>query len=50
VGEHGQMIEALSQRDGAALKAVLVQHLHHKRDVVIEQIRIESSNKAMAKA
>jgi DNA-binding GntR family transcriptional regulator len=35
------MIDALSKRDGAALKAVLVQHLHHKRDVVIEQIRSE---------
>ena len=43
VAEHGQMIEALSKRDGAALKAVLVQHLQHKRDVVIEQIRAETS-------
>jgi DNA-binding GntR family transcriptional regulator len=49
VGEHGQMIDALSKRDGAALKAVLVQHLHHKRDVVIEQIRTESSSKVLAK-
>lgn len=46
VAEHGQMIEALTRRDGAALKAVLVQHLHHKRDVVIEQIRAEASLKA----
>jgi DNA-binding GntR family transcriptional regulator len=45
VAEHGQMIEALTQRDGAALKAVLVQHLNHKRDVVIEQIRAETSPK-----
>ena len=43
VGEHGQMIDALSKRDGATLKAVLVQHLHHKRDVVIEQIRTEAA-------
>jgi DNA-binding GntR family transcriptional regulator len=43
VAEHGQMIDALSKRDGAALKAVLVQHLNHKRDVVIEQLRAEIS-------
>ena len=49
VAEHGQMIEALTQRDGAALKAVLVQHLHHKRDVVIEQIRAETAQKTTNK-
>jgi DNA-binding GntR family transcriptional regulator len=43
VGEHSQMIDALVKRDGAALKAVLVQHLQHKRDVVIEQIRSEAA-------
>lgn len=50
VAEHGQMIDALTQRDGAALKAVLVQHLQHKRDVVIEQLRTETSLKAPNKA
>ena len=50
VAEHGQMIDALSKRDGAALKAVLVQHLQHKRDVVIEQLRTETSLKASLKA
>ena len=49
VAEHGQMIEALTQRDGAALKAVLVQHLHHKRDVVIEQIRADTALKTTIK-
>jgi DNA-binding GntR family transcriptional regulator len=49
VAEHGQMIEALTQRDGATLKAVLVQHLHHKRDVVIAQIRAETSPKTSNK-
>jgi DNA-binding GntR family transcriptional regulator len=39
VDEHGQMIDALQRRDGAALRAVLVQHLHNKRDVVIAQVR-----------
>jgi DNA-binding GntR family transcriptional regulator len=39
VSEHEQMIEALAKRDGAALRAILVQHLNNKRDVVMEQIR-----------
>jgi DNA-binding GntR family transcriptional regulator len=51
VKEHGHMIDALAQRDGAALRAVLVQHLHNKRDVVITQVRatsIATSQKASA--
>jgi DNA-binding GntR family transcriptional regulator len=47
--EHGQMIDALAKRDGEVLKTVLVQHLHHKRDVVIEQIRSESLKNSTAK-
>lgn len=39
VKEHEQMMEALSARDAAALRAVLVAHLHHKRDTVIELLR-----------
>lgn len=39
VKEHSQMIDALSQGDGVALRTVLVQHLHHKRDVVVAQLR-----------
>lgn len=38
--EHDRMIEALQKRDGAALRAELVAHLGHKRDVVIEQMRM----------
>jgi DNA-binding GntR family transcriptional regulator len=37
--EHDRMIDALQKRDGAALRAELVAHLGHKRDVVIEQMR-----------
>ena len=37
--EHDRMIEALQKRDGAALRAELVAHLGHKRDVVVEQLR-----------
>lgn len=39
VKEHERMIEALSARDPAAMRAVLVTHLHNKRDVVLEQLR-----------
>jgi DNA-binding GntR family transcriptional regulator len=39
VKEHEQMIEALDARDGAALKQILQQHLHHKRDTVLELMR-----------
>lgn len=36
VQEHDAMIDALSARDGAALRQVLVQHLQHKRDAVLQ--------------
>ena len=38
VQEHEKMIEALSQRDTAAMRAVLRAHLDNKRDVVLEQL------------
>ncbi|MDB6001350.1 MAG: transcriptional regulator, GntR family [Rhizobacter sp.] len=37
--EHQQMLEALDARDAPALRAVLVEHLTHKRDTVIELMR-----------
>ncbi len=43
VKEHEQMIDALTQRDGNALRKVLVQHLQHKRDVVVDQLRTASN-------
>lgn len=39
VKEHEKMIEALAARDAAAMRQVLVTHLHNKRDVVLEQLR-----------
>ncbi|HSV77882.1 MAG TPA: GntR family transcriptional regulator [Ramlibacter sp.] len=39
VKEHEKMIEALAARDPAAMRAVLLQHLRNKRDVVLEQLR-----------
>ncbi len=37
--EHGQMLQALDARDGLALRALLKQHLEHKRDTVLELMR-----------
>jgi DNA-binding GntR family transcriptional regulator len=44
--EHERMVEALHQRDGAALRIELVAHLGHKRDVVIEQLRAAATTAA----
>ncbi len=41
--EHDRMVQALVQRDGAALRAELVAHLNHKRDVVLELLRINEN-------
>jgi len=43
VKEHERMIEALSARDAAGMREVLVAHLHNKRDVVLEQLRAASA-------
>jgi DNA-binding GntR family transcriptional regulator len=37
--EHDRMVELLDARDAPALRALLVQHLHNKRDAVIELMR-----------
>jgi DNA-binding GntR family transcriptional regulator len=37
--EHEQMVDALSRRDSAAMRAVLAAHLKNKLDVVLEQLR-----------
>jgi DNA-binding GntR family transcriptional regulator len=39
VGEHEKMIEALSTRDPAAMREVLLTHLTNKRNTVLEQLR-----------
>lgn len=44
MAEHDQMVAALEARDGAALRAVLVAHLGHKRDVVAEQLRAAAAS------
>lgn len=39
VKEHEAMVAALDARDGAGLRALLVQHLQHKCDAVMELLR-----------
>jgi len=39
VREHEQMVEALANRDAAAMRKVLAAHLRNKLDVVLEQLR-----------
>ena len=39
VKEHSQMVDALAARDAPALRALLITHLNHKRDVVLEMMR-----------
>jgi DNA-binding GntR family transcriptional regulator len=39
VKEHDRMIELLAARDGAGMRALLFEHLEHKRDAVLELMR-----------
>ena len=39
VHEHGQMVQALDAHDAPALRALLITHLQHKRDTVLELLR-----------
>jgi DNA-binding GntR family transcriptional regulator len=39
VKEHDQMVELLAVRDGPALRTLLIAHLLHKRDAVLELMR-----------
>jgi DNA-binding GntR family transcriptional regulator len=39
VAEHSQMLQALDARDGPGLRALMTEHLLHKRDAVLELMR-----------
>ena len=39
MAEHDRMIGALASRNGPAMRKVLLEHLDHKRDVVVDQLR-----------
>src|SRR5690606_34495482 len=36
IQEHEQMMQALSERDSAGMRAILLEHLQRKRDLVLE--------------
>lgn len=42
VKEHEQMVQALDARDSEAMRSILVLHLQHKRDSVLENLRAGS--------
>jgi DNA-binding GntR family transcriptional regulator len=44
VQEHERMVELLAARDAEALRLLLVQHLEHKRDAVLELMRTGQLN------
>lgn len=48
VKEHEAMVQALVQRDPVAMRAVLLSHLNHKRDVVMAQLHSRSQAGAQA--
>ena len=39
VKEHSQMVDALAARDAPGMRELLITHLNHKRDVVLEMMR-----------
>jgi DNA-binding GntR family transcriptional regulator len=49
MAEHDRMIDALAKRDAPAMRTVLMQHLDHKRDVVLDQLRAASKQLAGGK-
>jgi len=46
VREHEAMVQALAKRDSTRLRAILIEHLHHKRDVVLAQLRATEERRA----
>ncbi len=46
VREHGAMLDALTARDGTRLRAILIEHLNHKRDVVLAQLAPDAATTA----
>ncbi len=50
VREHDAMIDALTQRDGPRLRQILIEHLHHKRDIVLTQLQAMPAPAARSRA
>jgi DNA-binding GntR family transcriptional regulator len=50
VQEHDRMIELLEARDGARLRKLLIAHLEHKRDAVLDQMAATPSSRPLGEA
>ena len=50
VKEHEAMIDALDARDGGRLRDILMEHMHHKRDSVLDLLRAGEIYPEVAKA
>ncbi|MEK8052728.1 GntR family transcriptional regulator [Ideonella sp. DXS22W] len=50
VDEHSQMMQALTERDGPRLARILTEHLQHKRDSVLQQLRAAGDAAAIVAA
>ncbi|MGI9026613.1 MAG: GntR family transcriptional regulator [Burkholderiaceae bacterium] len=48
--EHGAMIDALDARDGSGLRQILMEHMHHKLDSVLDLLRAGEIYPVAAKA
>ena len=43
VEEHQEMLDALKARDSARMRRIMIQHVHNKRDVVVQLLKAELS-------
>ena len=50
VQEHERMLQALDARDANALRSVLIEHLHQKRDTILELMRSGEIDASAAEA
>lgn len=45
VEEHQEMLDALKTRDAARMRKIMIQHVHNKRDVVVQLLKSEAEIK-----
>jgi DNA-binding GntR family transcriptional regulator len=48
VEEHQEMLNALQARDSARMRKIMIQHVHNKRDVVVQLLKAEALPTAVA--
>ena len=50
VEEHQEMLDALKTRDSARMRKIMIQHVHNKRDVVVQLLKAEAEATTTAEA